>query len=68
MAEQRITITINEDGKISATTEGIKGETCLEELEELLGGLDDCASVKKTDEFYQEAQRKVSRTQKNTKS
>ncbi len=29
MAEQRIVITIDENGKINASTEGIKGEMCL---------------------------------------
>lgn len=29
MAEEKITITIDEDGKISASTQGIKGEMCL---------------------------------------
>ena len=36
MKEQRITVTINADGKMSAKTNGIKGETCIEELEALL--------------------------------
>jgi hypothetical protein len=53
MAEHRIEITIDQDGKISALTEGIKGEMCLDKLQELLGELDDMDSVSKTDEFYQ---------------
>jgi len=53
MAEQRIVITIDENGKINASTEGIKGEMCLDELQELLGNLEDLQSVSKTDEFYQ---------------
>jgi hypothetical protein len=53
MAEHRIEITIDEDGKINAATEGIKGEMCLDKLQELLGDFDDMASVSKTDEFYQ---------------
>jgi hypothetical protein len=53
MAEQRIDITIDEDGKIKAATEGIKGELCLAQLEVLLGELDDVESFSKTDEFYQ---------------
>jgi hypothetical protein len=53
MAEHRIEITIDQDGKINASTEGIKGEMCLDKLQELLGAWDDMDSVSKTDEFYQ---------------
>lgn len=53
MAEQRIVITIDENGKINASTEGIKGEMCLDELQELLGNLEELQSINKTDEFYQ---------------
>lgn len=53
MAEQRITITIDENGKINASTDGIKGEMCLTELQELLDEFEMMQSVKKTDEYYQ---------------
>ncbi len=53
MAEQRIVITIDENGKINASTEGIKGEMCLDELQELLGNQEELQSINKTDEFYQ---------------
>jgi hypothetical protein len=53
MAEHRIEIIIDHDGKINAETEGIKGEMCLDKLQELLGTLDDMESISKTDEFYQ---------------
>ena len=53
MAEQRIVITIDESGKINASTEGIKGEMCLDELQKLLEDIADLQSVIKTDEFYQ---------------
>ncbi|MBP5369885.1 MAG: DUF2997 domain-containing protein [Bacteroidales bacterium] len=53
MAEQRITITIDENGKINASTDGIKGEMCLAELQELLDENEMMQSVKKTDEYYQ---------------
>ena len=53
MAEQRIVITIDENGKINASTEGIKGEICLDELQELLGSFEELQSINKTDEFYQ---------------
>ena len=36
MREQRITVTIDANGKMSAKTDGLKGETCIEELEALL--------------------------------
>lgn len=53
MAEQRIVITIDEAGKINASAEGIQGEMCLDELQQILGDLADLSSVEKTDEFYQ---------------
>lgn len=53
MAEQRIEVTIDENGKISASTEGFKGEICIEELQKILKDLADWQSVSKTDEFYQ---------------
>jgi hypothetical protein len=52
MAEQRIDITIDRDGKIKAETEGIKGAVCLDALQELLGEIDDLESFDKTDEYY----------------
>ena len=53
MAEHRIEITIDENGKINAATEGMKGEVCLSELQSLLGEIADIESIKKTDEYYQ---------------
>ena len=53
MKEQRINITINEDGSLDLKTDGIKGEACLSEVEELLDELVDIKEVKKTDEYYQ---------------
>lgn len=61
MKEQRINITINEDGSLDLKTDGIKGEVCLSEVEELLDELADIKEVKKTDEYYQ----KVNVSQKN---
>lgn len=61
MKEQRINITINEDGSLDLKTDGIKGEACLSEVEELLDELVDIKEVKKTDEYYQ----KVNVSQKN---
>lgn len=61
MQEQRITVTINEDGSLNVKTDGIKGEACLSEVEEILNELADIKEVKKTDEYYQ----KVNASQKN---
>lgn len=61
MKEQRINITINEDGSLDLKTDGIKGEACLSEVEELLDELADIKEVKKTNEYYQ----KVNVSQKN---
>ncbi len=54
MAEQTITITIDENGKINAETIGIKGEMCFDELQELLEEEGDLLSVKETDEYFQQ--------------
>lgn len=66
MAEEKITITIDEDGKISASTQGIKGEMCLTELEVLLGKDINIQSVTKTDEYYQKTKTSNQETLKNT--
>ena len=67
MAEQTITITIDENGKITAETMGIKGEMCLNELQELLESEGDVLSVKKTDEYYQKQQIKTQNKLQNRK-
>jgi len=54
MPEQQITLTIDEEGAISAKTSGFKGESCLEALEEILGNKAEVIQVKKTDEYYQQ--------------
>lgn len=54
MAEQRITLTIDEQGSTTAKTQGFKGETCLEALEVLLDLEGNVTSLKKTDEFHQQ--------------
>ncbi|WP_297277887.1 DUF2997 domain-containing protein [uncultured Brachyspira sp.] len=53
MREERITITINEDGSLNVKTDGIKGEACLEEVNALLDELSNIKEIKKTDEFNQ---------------
>jgi len=67
MAEQRIVITIDENGKINANTEGIKGELCLKELQDLLGNLEELQSISKTDEFYQANELKTQNIIQNKK-
>lgn len=62
MAEQKITITIDENGKIQAKTEGLKGELCLQELQQLLN-TDLLQSVQTTDEYLQQAQQTVVKKQ-----
>jgi hypothetical protein len=67
MAEYRIEVIIDQDGKINAETEGIKGEICLDKLQELLGDLADLESIFKKDEYHQanelKAQTKITRSQ-----
>lgn len=53
MAEQRITIEIDEDGKITAKTAGFYGEACLDALQDLLGTEDVPAVIKPSDDYYQ---------------
>ena len=67
MAEQRIVITIDENGKINASTDGIKGEMCLSELQELLDDMENLQSVKKTDEYYQANELKTKNLLRNKK-
>ncbi|ASY78072.1 DUF2997 domain-containing protein [Pectobacterium polaris] len=56
MPQQKITLTIDDDGAISAKTSGFKGESCLEALDELLNLEGVVSSVKKTDEYHQQPQ------------
>ena len=57
MKEQRITVTINAEGKMSAKTDGLKGETCIEELEALLSELTELDDVKHTREYKEKDSR-----------
>lgn len=68
MAEQRITLTIDENGKINASTDGLKGEMCLTELQEILDDFENLQSVKKTDEYYQSAEVKINNIIRNKQS
>lgn len=69
--DKKIIINLDENGKITAETEGILGEVCLEQLEELLDGIDAIVEVKKTDDFYMENSslpRNKTNNQQKTKS
>ncbi|MCG6212720.1 DUF2997 domain-containing protein [Vibrio furnissii] len=63
MPEQKIVITIDEEGGLIAKTRGFKGETCLEALDGLLNLEGTVTSVKKTDEFHQQQIAQLSRKQ-----
>lgn len=63
LAEQRITIEIDEDGKILAKTGGFKGESCLEALQELLEEHLSPSSFKPTDDYYQQTTAKSQQKQ-----
>jgi hypothetical protein len=62
MPEQQITLTIDEEGSITAKTSGFKGKTCLEALEEILGNTAELIQVKTTDEYHQKQEVKCSET------
>lgn len=62
--EQRIEIEIDENGVISAKTEGFKGEACIEELQKLLEGVALITEFNKTDEYYQKVDVKTTQKQK----
>jgi Protein of unknown function (DUF2997) len=47
MKEQRITVEIDYDGRITAEAEGFSGDACLRDLEKLLDGLADWESVER---------------------
>ena len=55
MKEQRITVTIDAEGKMTAKTSGLKGEACIEELEALLSELAELDDVEHTREYHEKA-------------
>ena len=61
MKEQRITVTIDAEGKMSAKTDGLKGETCIEELEALLSELAELNDVTHTREYREKDPRSSQR-------
>ena len=61
MKEKRITVTIDAEGKMSAKTDGLKGETCIEELEALLSELAELDDVTHTREYREKDPRSSQR-------
>ena len=53
MQEFNIEIEIDEEGNIKAETKGMKGDTCVSELEEILAELEGEQSYKNKPEYYQ---------------
>jgi hypothetical protein len=52
MQEFNINIEIGEDGNIKADTKGMKGEVCVDELKNILKGLEGEQTYKNKPEFY----------------
>jgi len=63
MPEQKIIITIDDEGGITAKTTGFKGESCLQAFDELLELEGVVSNVKKTDEYHQQQVVKQGRVQ-----
>jgi len=64
MAEENIRIIVHDDGRIEFETHDIKGEACMEELEEILGELvDDLAKATKTSEYHEPPSTRKNTTQ-----
>lgn len=53
MQEYNIEIEIDEDGNLVAETKGFNGETCVNELDTILKGLEGDRSNKYKPEYYQ---------------
>ena len=53
MQEYNVIIEIDEDGNIKAETKGMQGTVCVEELENILQGLDGEKNKKNKPEYYQ---------------
>ena len=52
MKEYKIEIQIDENGNIKAETKGMEGKICIEELEEILAGIEGKRENKNKPEFY----------------
>lgn len=64
MKETKIIVTIDKNGQIKSETKGIKGPSCVDELEELFKDIAHFDKVQKTDEYYQE---EITTTKTNVK-
>lgn len=64
MPEQKVVITIDDEGGLTAKTSGFKGESCLDALDGLLDMAGVVSNLKKTDEFRQKQSIEQSRIQK----
>lgn len=63
MPEQKIVLTIDDEGGIIAKTSGFKGESCLKALDELLKLEGVVSQIKKTDEYYQQEVKTIAHNQ-----
>ena len=52
MKEYKIEIKIDENGNIRAETKGMEGKICIDELEEILAGIEGIRKEKNRPEFY----------------
>lgn len=68
MAEQRIIVTIDDLGEISAETQGFMGAGCLEELEKILGEVMEPKKIVKKDEYDQKQKVVQDKTLKTRRS
>jgi len=60
MAEQKITLIIDEDDAISAKTQGFTGNACLDALDEIMD-VQPVTSIRTTDEFNHNVVRNVAK-------
>ena len=68
MKEHFIEVEILEDGTIKAETNGIKGPTCIKEIEILFKDIAEIYKIDKTDEYYEKDVKIQNRTSKRIKS
>ena len=67
MPEQKVILTIDDEGKITAKTDGFKGEACLEAVESLLEQELNVVNIRKTDEYFQANELVSNRTLTNNR-
>ena len=54
MHEERIEIVVAEDATLTAKTDGLKGETCLEELQALMEAIAEVNAYEQTHEAFEQ--------------